>query len=155
MGITVYVDGWHEQPSREVKVYQCEKYPSFTEEEFSGWGCQKDADGRHFEYERVYDNPFPSMDFSNGHWADFSRPLGLVTTDGMGMLEAHEVGAVLARGIRLLNSPQRQAGAARAATVSGRFICGGTPVDYIGRRASEFVQLLKFAVDRKKGVYWA
>mgnify|MGYP003108597751 CR=1 FL=1 len=154
MGIGVYVEGWEKQPTRQVKVYQDERFPNLDDEDFAHWGCERDETGRYFDYEWVTDDPFPSMDFSNGHWGDFSGPLGLITIDCIGSAEASEVPAILSRCMRMLNSDRIQKQAVREGFVSDRFIDCGKSQEYVESRLQEFLELLKFAVDNGKGIHW-
>ncbi|MDQ2077435.1 hypothetical protein [Marinimicrobium sp. ABcell2] len=154
MGVTVYVEGWHQQAYREEKVYQCDRYPNLTEADFASSGYPVDDDGRHYVNERVYDEPFPCMEFGCIQWGAFSESLGLASSDGTGSLEAGALRAVLARALRLLNSSQRQAKASTPATKSGNMITFGSTAESVARRAEEFVRLLKFAIDRNRGIYW-
>lgn len=155
MSVTVYVDGWDKQPSREVRVYQCEKYPNLTEEDFATSGYPTDEDGRHYRYERVYDDPYPSMYFSEGQWFRFSGFLNLSTVDGIGRVEREELRSLFGLCLRLLNSTRRQADASQPTTKVGRVVYGGSSMDDIARSTEEFIQLLKFSIDRQKSIYWA
>lgn len=155
MSVTVYVDDWHKQPSTQNKVYMTDQYPGLDEDNFSGYGYERGDTGRHHQMQSVYENPFPEMNFCNGNWREFSQVLNLSTIDGVGSVSAKDVGAVLLKAIFLLNSHAQQVKIVRPAEVDGRMMTPGTTISYARRRAGEFVELLKFAVDRNKGIYWA
>lgn len=154
MSITVYIDDWHKQPSTQKKSYLTDQYTGLDEDDFSGYGYEQDDTGRYYEMQTVYENPFPEMNFCNGNWREFSEVLNLTTTDGVGSVSANDVGGVLLRAIVLLNSHTQQAKLVRPAEIDGRMMTPGTTMGYARRRAGEFVELLKFAADRNKGIYW-
>ncbi len=155
MSITVYIDGWHEQPSIQVKTFLTELYPNFDEDDFANQGYQQDENGRHYEMQTVYENPFPELNMSNGNWADFSRSLGLVTEYGTGSLLNEQIPPVLRRCIRFLNSEMRLTQAVRSGSRRGNMIDFGTSTNYLQSKTEFFIQILKFAQDNGKGVYWA
>ena len=61
MSITFYVEDWHKQESYIVKKYCSETY-DFPEEIFSNDPFfKKDENGKYYEEEVIYKNPFPSL----------------------------------------------------------------------------------------------
>lgn len=155
MSITVYIDGWHEQSSTQVKAFLTELYPNLDEDDFADQGYQQDENGRHYEIQTVYQNPFPEMNMSNGNWTDFSKSLGLVTEYGTGALSIEQIPLVIRRCMRFLNSEMRLTQAVRSGSCRGNMIDFGTSTNYLQSKTALFIQILKFAQDNGKGVYWA
>lgn len=155
MSITVYIDGWNDQPKRVVKTYLVDTYENMTEEDFAGQWYPQDKDGRHYEMHTIYDNPFPKLNMSNGNWADLSSSLGLVTEDGIGTLSKEEIPAAIGNIMRFLNSQARLSQAVRGGSRQGNMIDFGTTENYLMAKASALLELLKAAQRKNKGVYWA
>lgn len=151
MGITVYIDDWHKQPSKVVRV---DVTDGLDEDHHKFWGHEKGEDGRFYRVETVYANPFPTMDFSDGHWGVFSRAFGLVSEDGIGSASYEELSSLVRRVVRFLNVEREQVSASSQTVVNGNFMSFGASPAYLKGRAGEFADLIKFAIDRGKGIYW-
>lgn len=155
MSVTVYVDGWHEQPHRDEKVYVCDRYPFLTPEECDFHRYQKDADGRHYEIDRIYENPFPEMNMANGNWKGLAVALGIDNEENVGALAAQDIPTLIRKCILLSNSTARCMKAARPGHQTKNIIDFGTTPAYVREKAVLLLSILTFAQSKNKGIYWA
>ena len=154
MGVTVHVDGWHEQPSKEVKIYLSDRYPNLDDEDFAFYGGLKDEEGRYYELERVYENPFPELYMTNGNWRDLADALGISSEECIGAISHGGIPMIMHRCVQLTNSGSRLEKATRPESIQGNIVGFGTTPDYIRARVAEFMDILKFAQQKNKGIYW-
>lgn len=154
MSVTVYVDGWHEQPFTIEKVYLCDRYSFLSEDELDHQGYQKDSNGRHFEEERIYTEPFPEMNLSNGNWRALAIELGIDTEENVGAVAVEDIPKLIHRCLILVNSERRLENASRPTVCKGNMVHFGMTGQYILNKARELQTILKFAQSRNKGIYW-
>lgn len=154
MSVTVYVDGWDEQPSQEQKVYVAERYPYMSDEDFAFFGYQRDEDGRYFEIERVYDDPFPEMNLSNGNWRDLAVALGIDNGESVGAVAFVDLPDLIRQCLLLTNSQKKCIQAARPGSRKGNLIDFGTTEYFVREKAQRLLSIITFAQSKKKGVYW-
>lgn len=155
MSVTVYVDGWHEQPHRDEKVYVSDRYPFLTPEECDFHRYQKDADGRHYEIDRIYENPFPEMHMANGNWKGLAVALGIDNEENVGAVSNSQIPDLIRKCILLPNSSSRCVKASRQGYQSKKIIDFGTTPGYVREKAERLLSILNFAQSINKGVYWA
>lgn len=151
MTVTVYVDGWHEQPHNDEKFYLCDRYSSLCEEDFELQGYQKDTDGRRYDIERVYSNPFPAANLSNGNWRGLAIALDFDTESNAGSVSVEGIPGLIRKCLHLINSTARYANASRPAKHEGNMIQFGVSEAHVADRARDLLSILKFAQSLGKG----
>lgn len=158
MSVTVYVTGWHEQPSEEVKVYLNEKYDGIGNEYWVEQikidpHIQKDEHG-YFEMETVYQNKFPELEFTSARWSVFKDALNLYfdSEDHCGEIPYEQIQTVIKKCLVLLNTKHKSQLVSEN-VVEKNFIHCGLTQDYVERKLTSLLELLKFAFERKLGVF--
>lgn len=154
MSITVYVDGWNEQPRVHENVFLTDTYPDLDEDYFAGRGVQRDEHGRYFETQLRYVDPFPEMNMSNMNWVDLCNAICIAKGIGGGALSVEEVPLAIRRCMRFMNSETYVTQAIRVGGRHDNIIDFGTSEDYLRRKTKRFIEILKFAQSKDKSVYW-
>lgn len=154
MGVTLYVDDWHEQPCRTVRQFLASKYPAICEDCFAQQGYLCDEFGRHYEWVEVYDEPYPSAEFCWGSWSLVSQYLGLKTEFGVGDAEASNVPELVRECVRVVNTKRILDTLAYESLQRGNARVAGYSADRVKRCFELALGVLGFAALKKKGVYW-
>lgn len=148
MSVTIYVDGWAEQPSFDVKNHEM---VSWMEPEYAeALGYPKDEKG-YYQMDKVYIDAYPDMNLSNANWGNLSRVLGL---EFEGHIEAKDIPTVLRKCVEVINSKSKVKSATRQPETGSNFYSFGIDSDYVSGRISEFMDILRFAQEKGKDVYW-
>lgn len=154
MGVTLYVDGWNEQPCTEVRRYLCDEYPSFSESDFLGQGYQCDENGRHFVFMNVYTDPFPQADFSGVSWELILCQLGLRTEFGVGDAEPDQIPELVRKCVRILNSQEAVGSMTSNAMNNGKHYVSGYDEIRVRGCFESALKVFHFASQHRRGVYW-
>lgn len=154
MGVTLYVDGWNEQPSTEVRRYLLEEYPAFCESDFLGQGFQCDEFGRHFDFVTDYQDPFPQAYFSGMSWELVSCQLGLRTEFGVGDVEPAEVPGLVRKCVRIINSQEAVGSMTCNAVHNGKLHISGYDELRVKGCFESALRVFHFASQQQRGVYW-
>lgn len=162
MTVTLYVDGWYEQPSSVEVVDAREQFPEFDERDFINFEFPKNSEGIPVSVETVFANPFPEITLSGSSWSSLVRLLCLDKDTGGDVLSLKEV-AYLSGKIKSILSKKR---VLKRSLETDRlsfqaFIAQVvTPKDphpdeaYIRAKLKELYLLLQFAQKQKRSVYW-
>lgn len=154
MAVTVYVEGWDQQPTRMVRCYLAEKMPAIDEEDLHGQGFEQDEDGQYFEWSEEYCDPYPRFQASDATWIEIAKALGYQGRELKARLSAQEVADPLRRCLRVTNNDKRMKGLAKAGMEAGNFVDLASSESYMRSRIGELVRVMLFAQRRSLGLYW-
>lgn len=157
MAYTIYVSDWEKQPNKKVKVLLSEKYDApndiYLDYVDNVWTF-KDEVGNVYEYETVYENPFPELEIGVMNWADISSQLGFRTYEGCGKLELGEIPSAIQKCIKILNSQKQKEKLCCESYEVGNWHFNGRDENYVDRKISKILEILKFAQENQKSIYW-
>lgn len=155
MSITLYVEDWEKQDFEFRKVYVSEEYPNFTQEDidfyFSTEDFKKDEKGL-YSNKRFFLNPFPELTYSNSNFLALLDGLGYQSTYE-GEFPTEQLPEVLQKIIKVINT-QKISNASRDGYQKGNFISMPQTEDAAKRKYQDILNLVKFAIENNKAVYW-
>lgn len=157
MSYTFYVKDWEKQPKTTNKKYVRDIYNE-TEEEVEASTrhyypeAQKDADGW-FIMEESFDNPFPELHVSHGHLTPILNSIN-IKFDYCGNIPKEHINDVLKTILKALNIASLADSNEIETVREGNFTSFGIDGDRIREKLSELAEVLKFAKQHDKDVYW-
>jgi hypothetical protein len=153
------VQGWDEQPSKDVKIYLSEKYKSipsdfWEEQQHCDQGIRKDENGFYI-LERDYKIKFPELEFTQGSWLVFSNALNLnsETCYTYGEIKFNEIQSIIKKCLVLLNTKHKNDLIFDSIQLDGVSHLGVSK-NYVEEKLSNLLNLLKFAFERKTDIYY-
>lgn len=157
MSYTFYVDGWSEQPTVENKKYIRDIFNE-TEESVNESTrhyypeAQQDSDGW-FIMEKSYVNPFPELTIVNGHLTPILNTIG-IQFDHCGDIPLEYIGDIQKSIFKAINIETIADKNELETEHSGNFTSFGIDGDRIREKLTGLCEVLKFAKEHKKDVYW-
>lgn len=150
MSVTIYVQDWQLQPATKQRVYMKDLYPNLIPEDFPVIRYPRDEYGHVYDEVIVYSDAFPEINMSNAAWADLVPALGISGNE----LQPDEQHDVIRNCCFLINSKRRISKVIRPTHIERNFYYYGTSFDEVLRRVTQLMNLLRFANDMNKVVYW-
>ena len=156
MSISIMVEGWNEQPSSQKKVYLKDEHPYLTDEDLDYYfkhehGYSKDENGV-YSIQRVYKNPFPELNYSNHNFSLLINAMGY-QFDYSGSFPLEKLPELNQKIIKIINTGCIQ-NASDNSLIDGNFMHFGQSVIASRRKYNDILELIKFALENKKGIYW-
>lgn len=152
MSVTFYVEDWHKQESFIVKKYCSETYDlpeeCFIDDPF----LKKDDDGRHYEEEIVYKDPFPSLYCTSIMFSQFFDLLG-DKYSSQGEISLSELPEFSRKIIFLINSNKKNKYTLDSYQENNFFQSGISEEQFLSKLHS-LLEIVKFSQNHKKSIYW-
>lgn len=161
MAIGIYVEGWDEQPTKEVHVCLNDKWPQLDEEVFEDdrlrdpehvW--RDETSGRYYMIEEEIIDPFPSESFANDNWGRLLSDLKLGHKNPYhDELNANEVDMLFKRLMVRRNKKMKEL---ESEVVQESRVIEYIPGnEYYDRAYARLLEVVKFAKQQNKTIYWA
>ncbi len=148
MSVTFYVEGWNEQPNKVEKVMSAVLYPSFDKEELVAYlsddpETKVDDNGELYEERTVYENEFPDFSVNYMTTQMFLRLIGQGDNeDDTGSMTADETKVSFFKVKSLI-------------TDNDSVNTKDKLPSYVRGKLEALMNLLYFAAEKDRGVYWA
>lgn len=152
MTIDVYIEGWEIQENPKRYERFVDVYPPLSNDDFKGEGHPIDSEG--FYLKETTDYTYPTMNITARNLQALFDSIGVTYDSWEGHLKANEVSRVLRKTLKALNTESSIQKGVEPGHTQGNFISFGRDAEYMKTRLSDFCELLRFAVQENKGIYW-
>lgn len=156
MSITVYVEGWHEQASKKVRVYMDVEHPSLDADYFQHdpYTYLEEDTGRYYELKTVYEVEYPELNIAEGNWVRILNDLGIPNKDvHCDSLNRNEMDMLYKKlMVRRNKSFPDQVNEIVSKGIFYHYVPGN---EYYERQYELILEILEFAKSVGSTVYWA